>query len=158
MRCPLCKESELTRREVSHVADVDGIEFRGTIEADACPACGEELASHDELRRFDLHVADILAQRAERKPERVRFIRRALGFKGVELARLLDVTPETVSRWENVSSDREMDPRSFALLGAMVTDAIAGRDDTRRRLEGAMVGPSKVEPLRSPVRVQRSVA
>lgn len=158
MRCPLCKEAELERREVPHAVDVDGIEFRGTVEGDGCSACDEALVAHEELRRFDLLVADALARQAERKPERVRFMRRALGLKGVELARLLDVTPETVSRWEHGAADREMDTRSFALLGAMVADALSGREDTRKRLEGAVAGMAKVEPLRSPVRVQRSVA
>lgn len=158
MRCPLCNGAELERREVAHVLNVGGIEFHGTVEGDSCPACGEEIVGHTELKNFALLVADLMARRAERQPDRVRFIRRALGLKGVELARLLDVTPETVSRWEHGSSDREMDARSFALLGAMVVDALAGRDDIRKRLEVAVAGPTKVEPLKSPVRVQRQVA
>ena len=158
MRCPLCKAAELERRDVSHALDVDGIEFRGAVEGDGCPACDEALVGHDELRRFDLLVADVLAQQAERRPERVRFMRRALGLKGVELARLLDVTPETVSRWEHGAADREMDTRSFALLGAMVADALCDREDTRKRLEGAVADLAKVEPLRSPVCVRSRVA
>jgi DNA-binding transcriptional regulator YiaG len=31
----------------------------------------------------------------------IRFLRRAIGVKAVDLAKFLDVTPETVSRWEN---------------------------------------------------------
>jgi DNA-binding transcriptional regulator YiaG len=33
--------------------------------------------------------------------QEIRFLRRAIGIKAVELAKFLDVTPETVSRWEN---------------------------------------------------------
>ena len=31
----------------------------------------------------------------------IRFLRKAIGMKAAELARFLDVTPETISRWEN---------------------------------------------------------
>jgi DNA-binding transcriptional regulator YiaG len=33
--------------------------------------------------------------------QEIRFLRRAIGVKAVELAKFLDVTPETMSRWEN---------------------------------------------------------
>src|SRR5262249_34268170 len=33
--------------------------------------------------------------------EEIRFLRKALGMKAVDLAKFLDVTPETFSRWEN---------------------------------------------------------
>lgn len=49
----------------------------------------------------------------------IKCARKALGLKQAELAALLDVTPETVSRWEN---DREPTQRATQLAVAAIID------------------------------------
>jgi len=92
-------------------------------------------------QRFELLAARWLADDGARSAEAFRFMRKALGLQAVALAELLDSTPETISRWEH--GKRPVDARAFALLGVMVADRIAGRNDTRARLE-ALRSPSKV--------------
>jgi transcriptional regulator with XRE-family HTH domain len=55
-------------------------------------------------------------------------MRKALGLRATDLAELLDVTPETVSRWE---TDRvPLDRGALATLGALLRDARAGSTAT----------------------------
>ena len=60
-------------------------------------------------------------------------MRAAVGLKGLELARLLQVTPESLSRWEN--GKREVDRSAWILLADLVIDHVAGTKGRRERLE-----------------------
>lgn len=67
-----------------------------------CEKCGEEdalIASMNEL----IAAAAISLAFAPYKlnSDEVLFCRKAMGFTGKKLAKILDVKPETVSRWEN---------------------------------------------------------
>jgi putative zinc finger/helix-turn-helix YgiT family protein len=78
-----------------------------------CPSCG-----HHELvlpRITELHRTIALAvihKRARLSGAEVRFLRKSLGWSGVDFARHIGVDPSTVSNWENdkdpigASSDR----------------------------------------------------
>jgi DNA-binding XRE family transcriptional regulator len=57
---------------------------------------------------------------------------KALGLRAADLARLLDVTPETISHWE---TDKARPSRAaFVAIGALVQETIDGRTTTRDRL------------------------
>ena len=64
-----------------------------------------------------------------------------MGLKGLELARLLQVTPESLSRWEN--GKREVDRSAWILLADLVIDQVAGTKVRRERLE-AMATSQKI--------------
>ena len=69
---------------------------------EACEACGEatiEVPDLDGLARTVAMVRALLPMRLTGKD--VRFMRRALDMNGREFAEAMDLTPETVSRWEN---------------------------------------------------------
>ncbi|HTP29443.1 MAG TPA: hypothetical protein VMK12_27735, partial [Anaeromyxobacteraceae bacterium] len=63
------------------------------------------------------------------------------------LAELLDVTIETISRWEH--GKQSLDRRAVALLASMVLDRIEGRTSTLDRLKALL----KPEPLPSVVQL-----
>ncbi len=67
-------------------------------------------------------------------------MRKVLGLRATDLGDLLDIAPETISRWENGAIPVEA--RAFVLLGALVTDRINGRTDTADRLH-ALRSPKK---------------
>ena len=86
---------------------------------------------------FALAIAAALAlpgRRAAPPPSGagLRFMRKAMGVRGVEFADLLGVTPETVSRWE--ADKHPIDRGAFTLLGMMVADRIAGTHTTEDAL------------------------
>ncbi|NOY25288.1 MAG: type II toxin-antitoxin system MqsA family antitoxin [Oligoflexia bacterium] len=66
-----------------------------------CPECGEEEV--DVPRPLELHrcLAQAVAIKPGRlAPEEIRFLRKHLGWSGVDFARRFRVTAQTVSRWE----------------------------------------------------------
>ena len=82
-----------------------------------------------------------LAHHGARSPETLGFMRKALDLRAVDLVGLLGVGAETVSPWE--TRERQVEHRDFALLGGLVADGPAGRDETRARLQ-ALQAPAKV--------------
>ena len=71
--------------------------------------------------------------RGEVGPQAFRFLRRAAGLQGSRLAELLDVTPGTVSRWEN--GRKPLERRAVALVAALALEAQGDRAATRDLLE-----------------------
>ncbi len=75
------------------------------VEVRRCPECGEVevmIPKIEELHRA-LALA-VVAKKARLTGAEVRFLRKFLGWSGVDFAKRMGVTPESVSRWEN---DRE---------------------------------------------------
>jgi DNA-binding transcriptional regulator YiaG len=84
------------------------------------------------VQEFELAVACELADRGVRTGEAVRHMRKVLGLRAADLARLLDLTPETISHWE--TGKARIGRAAFVVLGAMVQDALEGTSSTRDRL------------------------
>jgi putative zinc finger/helix-turn-helix YgiT family protein len=103
MKCPTCRTEMESHREayrydecgLSNVTLLD-------VEVRQCPACG---ARAPVIRRIeDVHRA--LAAALVMKPNRlaaaeIRFLRKSLGWSGVDFAAHMGVTAEQVSRWES---------------------------------------------------------
>lgn len=152
-KCAECKSTKLRKGEITEKLSVplgDGskdIVFAAELPADICTDCNANYVSHEDLARFDLGAAQWLTLRGIREAKALRFIRKALGMRAVDLARLLDVTPETVSHWEN--GHTPIDVGAFTVLGDLVADAIAGETATLDRLK------SLREPAKAPKRPVR---
>ncbi len=129
MRCECGKE--LRARVAEQKMKVGEQTFVSDIEVLRC-ACGETQITSAELGAFEESVASHIASAGPVSKETFRFMRKAIGLPAVELAKLLDVSAETVSRWEN--GVREVDRAAWALVGSLVLDEVAGRTDTRARL------------------------
>ncbi|MBI5299593.1 MAG: hypothetical protein HY877_04785 [Deltaproteobacteria bacterium] len=66
-----------------------------------CVKCAEEETVIPNMQQLhDLIAFHIASQPLRLLPEEIRFLRSHLGFSGVDFARAIDVTPESVSRWE----------------------------------------------------------
>lgn len=83
------------------------------IEGQRCPTCGDieyEIPRIEELIRA--LTDSIIRKETGLTSHEVRFLRKALGWSGVDLAKRLGVASETVSRWEsgaasiNTTADR----------------------------------------------------
>ncbi|BDG08543.1 type II TA system antitoxin MqsA family protein [Anaeromyxobacter paludicola] len=133
-RCRRC-EGEL--REVVQTIPValPRCDVRAEVAAPArrCAACGEAHVDPAVLSRAHLSVGCALADEGVQTGGAFRHMRRALGLRAADLARLLDLTPETLSHWETgkVRPSRA----AFVALAAMLEDALAGRTTTRDRLQ-----------------------
>lgn len=141
MRCYKCKTGKMMPVDVPEQVEVAGHKFTGKVAGRKCAECGELLLDGPALERFELLAAAKLAEAGEANGAAFKFMRKAAGLRGVDLAALLDVAGETVSRWETGALPVER--RALALLGAIVTDAAAGSTATLDRLR-ALQSPAKL--------------
>ena len=108
-----------------------------TLEADVpalkCAGCkAEPQVAIGVLLAFDKATVKELASSGPIGGEAFRFLRDAASLTGQDLAALLDVRRETVSRWEH---DRApIDRAAWVTVGALATDKLDGREDTVGRL------------------------
>lgn len=119
-RCERCKTGKLSRTTVSESVEVEGHLFTAKVPALVCDACDETYLDGPSLERLELQVAVALARAGVASGATMRFMRKALGLKATELAELLDVTPETVSRWE--TGKQSLEHRAMAVLGSLVIE------------------------------------
>lgn len=151
-RCVECQSRELVAAETEERLEVAGKTFAAVVPATRCTDCGATYLTYDTMGVLELGAAGELARHGEVSAEAFKLMRKALGMRAVELAELLDVTPETVSRWEH--GRQPIDRGAAALLSAMVLDRLEGRTTTLDRLKALL----KPEPLPKLVRlVPRSV-
>src|SRR5258706_16190345 len=96
MLCPICKKGTLRVYK--------GVEERLGVKLDVagrrCSACSEILVDEAEAVRQEQQLADGLVARGVRAANEFKLVRKVAGLKAIEVAALLDVRPETVSRWE----------------------------------------------------------
>ena len=102
--CPDCGGTAVTTVLPTYATDLGGMRVRLVNAAirETCGACGEatiEVPDLDGLARAAAMVRALLPLRMTGKD--VRFLRRALDMSGREFAEAMELTPETVSRWEN---------------------------------------------------------
>jgi putative zinc finger/helix-turn-helix YgiT family protein len=126
-RCLACK-GRLQKRLVEETLEVGGHRFVASLPGRVCADCGESYLDAKTLERFELTVAVYLALAGETTGEVFKFIRKAVGMKATELADLLEVAPETISRWE--TDGRAVDRGAFVLIADMAREALEGRAGT----------------------------
>lgn len=63
-----------------------------------CSSCGETVFDNEEAKRQEQALAAALVERGVRSGTEFALVRKAAGFRGVEVAELFGVRPETVSR------------------------------------------------------------
>ncbi len=105
------------------------------------------------MARFELRVAKELARAGVSSGEAFRFMRRSLALRAIDLAELLDVAPETVSRWE--TEKRAVHRGAYAIVASLVRERLDGREETlaalralrRPRQLGETVDLDEVESL-----------
>jgi DNA-binding transcriptional regulator YiaG len=132
-RCTHCdKGGALVSRTAENSREVGGHLFVAFLPAEACTSCGKVYFESNVLERFELHVAGKLADAGVSTGPAFRFMRKALGMRATDLAALLDVSAETISRWE--TEKRGVDRGALALVGALVRDTLEGRTSTLQQL------------------------
>ena len=94
---------------------------------------GEVAVADDDLHRAELAIAAGIAQDGAISADGFRFMRKAMPLTAAELGRLITVSPETISRWEN--GVRDIDPLAFIALGDLVLEAAHKPIDARARMQ-----------------------
>ena len=101
MKCIHCG-SPLTIKNETHLYDRAGI--RATllnVSVHRCNACGDYEVEIPRIAQLNQTLANALIKKPARlTAAEIRFLRKALGWSGVDFARHMGVDPATVSRWE----------------------------------------------------------
>jgi putative zinc finger/helix-turn-helix YgiT family protein len=132
-RCGACGHDVRDVTEnVSVALPRSGVVASMATQARRCVGCGEVSVDAAALARVHLAIGRELADLGVHTGDALRHMRRALGLRGSDLARLLGVTPETISHWE---TGKALASRgAFVAVAAMVEEAMDGRTTTRDRL------------------------
>ena len=109
MQCVSCTNSkQLKPRTIVHKykeCGLDNVILDG-VKVYECPECGEKFLDFGNIEQLHKLIADMLLQKQGRLiGKEIRFLRKRIGLSGGHFAKLLGVTPETVSRYENDASE-----------------------------------------------------
>lgn len=118
MKCPICG-SPMTAHHQTHLYTESGLPnvVLHNVEVRRCTSCGEEELVLPRLAQLHRLIAHTLATKPSRlRSEEVRFLRKHIGWSGVDFAKHMGVTPSQVSRWENGDP---MSPQADRLLRAL---------------------------------------
>lgn len=103
VKCLECQiELNSTREPYKYRAcDLDNVVLEN-IEICRCPGCGEEEIVIPRIAELHRLLASTFAKMPEKlNPQQICFLRKYLGWSGVDFAAAIGVDPTTVSRWEN---------------------------------------------------------
>ena len=137
-RCPNCKGTEIRKvreRFVDEFPLADGPKLQYVCEdfpQQVCARCGERTYEAKDLSAADDAITRELVARGVRDAAVFRHLRKTLRLKATDLADLLGVTAETVSRWENGHNEPER--AVWVTLEQLVDDHYVGKETTLARL------------------------
>lgn len=103
MKCPSC-DGRLTSKRENYSYSASGLPYVTLVgvEVRRCAACGEHEVVIPRIEELHRVIALTVVKKVNRlTPEEIRFLRKYLGWSGVDFATHMGVKPETVSRWEN---------------------------------------------------------
>lgn len=143
MNCKLCGAPRATPGEHVVRRTFGELVVSVTVPAESCDACGESLIADADFARAENAVTRTLVAAGSVHPEALRWLRKAADLRSMDLAELLGVAPETVSRWEH--GTRKIDRAALALVASLALDALDGITTTRDRLRALGASPATGE-------------
>ncbi len=123
MKCMECQDVEMLETRENHRYQESGLQnvVLRKVLVRRCPNCGIHTVSIKRLAGLHRALALALIQRRERiTPSEIRFLRKYLGWLGVDFARKFHVRPEQVSRWESGTRHVHMSISNELLLRLLV--------------------------------------
>lgn len=156
MKCVECggtkfEEGTHDQKYVVASSPSDSIVFRVQSKADRCMKCGSMLVESREMGAGELRAAGWLAKHNIVSGASFRFMRKALMFRANELADLLGVTAESISRWEN--GRLAVDRRVWFLLAEIVLDRVEDKAGKRTSTLERLKTFKRPPPNRKEVRI-----
>ncbi|HEY3451051.1 MAG TPA: helix-turn-helix domain-containing protein [Myxococcales bacterium] len=132
-RCVQCHAKVLRKADHQDSLTIAGRVFSRKIPALRCSNCGETYIHGPDLGALERDATSVIAREGPCSGETFQFLRKFLGMRGADLAELLDVAPETLSRWE--TGQRPVDRASWLALSVMVLEHLEGKTATLDRIK-----------------------
>jgi putative zinc finger/helix-turn-helix YgiT family protein len=120
VKCPTCELGKVPLERTTRPYDVSlpDIVVDG-LEQGSCPNCGEFILGVPRSQELDkLILRTLLDKTSSLSGNEVRFLRRSLGLKAIELGSALAVNEQQVSRWE--TGKRPMPAAADRLLRLLI--------------------------------------
>jgi YgiT-type zinc finger domain-containing protein len=143
--CPSCGGSLSASRKRRSEA-IGGRDFIVTVAAGSCRTCGSVFLENTSLERAEWAIACELARHGPINGSAFRYMRKTLALQATVVAGLLEVTPETISRWEN--GQRAVDKAAYVALGSVVLERASRPPETLERLRELRVGQRTAKTVR----------
>jgi len=147
-KCRECREGALVDAPgVYQYRSLPSVTLTG-VRRRICDHCGAEFVSIPAMGKLNQLLAEMLVRKpAPLTGDEIRFLRKHQGWTAKDLASVMGVTPESVSRWENGA--RQMASSADRLLRLLVAHAAGIRDysafDVFSSIDDTVLGPA---PLR----------
>lgn len=104
-RCVVCGGPVKTKREKVYRYAEGGLPhviLDNAVDVATCTKCGETFTGIPAIEGLHRAIAGGLIRKKRRlAPGEIKFLRKTLGWSGVDFAKRMGAAPETVSRWEN---------------------------------------------------------
>lgn len=143
--CPKC-ETEMRKVRLDKMLEIAGLPFGVSVFGLECPKDKRWILEPAVHREIDRAAVEVIATEGPATGRTLRFMHGWLGLKGIELAPLLDLAPETLSRIEHEKAP--LPPLAWAAVARMVLDRLHGRHETEQSLRTAKVKDRPSEPRR----------
>lgn len=121
-RCPTCGGPTKTRREKRYrytECGLPNVVIDDAAKVTTCARCGETYTGIPAIEALHRQIAAaVIRKKGRLAPAEIRFLRKWLGWSGVDFAKRTGTKPETVSRWENGKT--VMGPQADRLLRVLV--------------------------------------
>ncbi len=102
MKCECGTEMKSRKENYRYTeSGLDNVILLG-VEVRRCRSCGRSEVVLPRLEELHRTIARTVATGSSPlRPQEIRFLRKYLGYSGADFARVIGVSPETLSRWEN---------------------------------------------------------
>ena len=104
-QCLECGGPTKTRREKHYryaESGLPNVVIEDAVKVTTCERCGETYTSIPAIEELHRQIAAaVIRKKGRLAPAEIRFLRKWLGWSGVDFAKRMGTKPETVSRWEN---------------------------------------------------------
>jgi putative zinc finger/helix-turn-helix YgiT family protein len=154
MTCIQCGRKLATKRENYRYAacgllnvTLVGVEVR------RCAKCGDHEVVIPRIEKLhQVLAAAVIRQTSRLTKDEIRFLRKYLGYSGVDFAKVVGVSPETISRWEN--GKEKMGSSAEKLVRMLVVHPQPIRHYSIEALAKISEKPSKPAPKPIGVRIK----
>lgn len=157
-RCVQCGGPTKAKREKEYRYVESGLPtviLENAVETAVCTKCGETYTGIPAIDSLHRGIASALIRKKRRlAPTEIKFLRKSLGWSGVDFAKRMGTTPETVSRWEHGKTPMGAQAdRLLRLLVAKEAPITEYSVDVLAQIAADETGPStpaRVEMTRGP--------